>query len=185
MERILKELDDAASKLPPASDGLVILPYFVGEKTPIFDPAARGVMFGLTLSHTRAHIFRAVLESVIYGFRHHIEVIRGMGLEPRSIIATNGGSKSNFWCQIASDVLGAPVRSYPYHPGSALGVAFLAGKALGVYREWADVRQFLTVYRSYEPNPAAVEVYNRSYAIYRGLYEQLRPSFEAVQALYR
>ena len=181
---ILKRLDREASKLPPASDGLVILPYFVGEKTPIFDPAARGVMFGLTLSHTRAHIFRAVLESVIYGFRHHIEVIREMGLEPRSVIATNGGSKSSFWCQIASDVLGAPVRSYPYHPGSALGVGFLAGKALGVYREWADVRQFLTEYRDYEPQPRAVDVYNRSYAIYRELYRALRPSFDAVQRLY-
>ena len=106
----LKKLDEDASKLPPASDGLIILPYFLGEKTPIFDPEARGMMFGLTLSHTRAHIFRACLEAVIYGFRHHIDVIRELGYEPRRIIATNGGSRSRFWCQIAADVLGQEAR---------------------------------------------------------------------------
>lgn len=119
---IFKELDIGAAKVPPASEGLVILSYFLGEKTPIFDPTARGVMFGLTLSHSKEHIFRAILEAVIYGFRHHIAVIKGMGYKPKQIIATNGGAKSKFWCQIASDVLGVIVRSYPSHPGSAMGV---------------------------------------------------------------
>ena len=181
---ILKELDEAASKLPPAADGLIVLPYFVGEKTPIFDPNARGVLYGLTLSHTKAHIFRAILESVIYGFRHHVEVIREMGYEPRQIIATNGGSKSRFWCQIASDVLNAPVRSYPHHPGSALGVAFLAGKAVGVYKDWSEVTKFLTEFKLYEPDPKAVAVYDRSYAMYRALYETLKPTFPRLQKFY-
>ncbi|MBR4661552.1 MAG: xylulose kinase, partial [Clostridia bacterium] len=181
----LKELDVEASKLPPASDGLIILPYFLGEKTPIFDPEARGLMFGLTLSHTKAHIFRACLEAVIYGFRHHIDVIRELGYEPKRIIATNGGSRSRFWCQIAADVLGQEVRAYPSHPGSALGVAYLAGMTVGAFDSWEGIHAFLTEYRTFTPNPEAVKVYGKSYKIYRDLYEQTKPSCAAVADLYR
>ena len=181
----LRELDDAASRLPPASDGLVILPYFLGEKTPIFDPLARGMMFGLTLSHTRAHIFRACLEAVIYGFRHHIDTIEELGLHPTHIIATNGGSRSRFWCQIAADVLGQTVRSYPAHPGSALGVAFLAGMAVGTFNDWAQIRLFLKDDRIYEPDPRASAVYDRAYRIYRNLYEETRASCKAIAQLYQ
>ena len=181
----LKELDVEASKLPPASDGLIILPYFLGEKTPIFDPEARGLMFGLTLSHTKAHIFRACLEAVIYGFRHHIDVIRELGYEPKRIIATNGGSRSRFWCQIAADVLGQEVRAYPSHPGSALGVAYLAGMTVGAFESWEGIHAFLTEYRTFTPNPEAVKVYEKSYKIYRELYEQTKPSCAAVADLYR
>lgn len=181
---VFDKLDAQAKVVPPGSDGLVILPYFLGEKTPIFDPTARGVMFGLTLSHTNGHIFRAILESVIYGFRHHVEVLREMGYEPERIMATNGGAKSKFWCQIAADVLGQTVISYPSHPGSALGVAFLAGMSIGVFHDWEEIRGFLTDYRVFNPNPEAVEIYNRSYQIYRNIYKQLKPSFAAVQKLY-
>lgn len=182
---VFKILDEQAKDVPPASDGLIILPYFLGEKTPIFDPTARGVMFGLTLSHTNGHIFKAILESVIYGFRHHIEVLKDMGYEPKQIMATNGGAKSKFWCQIAADVLGKRITSYPSHPGSALGVAFLAGMSVGIFTKWEQVRDFLTEYRVFDPNPEAVEVYNKSYQIYRNIYKQLKPSFEDVQNLYQ
>lgn len=181
---VFEKLDAEAMKVPPASDGLIILPYFLGEKTPVFDPTARGVMFGLTLSHTNGHIFRAILESVIYGFRHHVEVLKDMGYEPCRIIATNGGAKSKFWCQISADVLGSTVRSYPSHPGSALGVAFLAGMSAGLFSEWSEIQKFLTDYRVFEPNPDAMEIYDKSYKIYRNIYQQLRPSFEDVRNLY-
>lgn len=182
---ILKKLDDEASRLPPAADGLVILPYFLGEKTPLFDPQARGVIYGLTLSHTKAHIFRAVLEAVIYGFRHHVEVIEEMGYHPKRIIATNGGAKSKFWCQIAADVLNSRICAYPKHPGSALGVAFLAGMSAGVFTQWDQINLFLQDKAIYEPNEKAVAIYNKSYSIYRNLYKQLRPAFDATQELYK
>lgn len=181
---ILRQMDLEAEKLRPASDGLIILPYFLGEKTPLFDPEAKGVLCGLTLSHTRAHVFRAVLEAVIYGFRHHIEVLKDMGLTPTHIMATNGGSKSRFWCQIAADVLGASIKAYPSHPGSALGVAFMAGLSVGAFRKWEDINLFLTDYRTFTPNEEAARVYDRAYAIYRDLYRQLKPSFGALNELY-
>lgn len=182
---IFEELDKKALKIAPASDGLIILPYFLGEKTPIFDVKARGVMFGLTLSHTKTHIFRAILESVIYGFRHHVEVIKNMGYKPRQIMATNGGAKSSFWCQIAADVLGEPIRSYPTHPGSALGVAFLAAMSVGMFNDFSDINKFLSGYKMYYPNAESSKIYNKSYSIYRNLYKQLRQSFDDVYNLYR
>ncbi len=182
---VLRKLDDEASMLPPAADGLIILPYFLGEKTPIMDPNARGIIFGLTLSHTRAHIFRAILEAVIYGFRHHVEVLNSMGFTPQNIIATNGGAKSRFWCQIAADVLNREVKAYPSHPGSALGVAFLAGMSAGVFKEWSDINLFLTDYRLFTPQPEAVEVYKKSYAMYRQLYRSLQPSYRDLMELYK
>ncbi|MBW4081179.1 FGGY-family carbohydrate kinase [Paenibacillus sp. S150] len=181
---LFKELDEEAEKLRPGSDGLVILPYFLGEKTPIFDPEARGVMFGLTLSHTRGHVFRAILESVIYGFRHHIEVMDGLGYRPARIMATNGGAKSRFWCQIAANVLNSEIRSYPAHPGSALGVAFLAGKSAGLYKQWEQINSFLTEYRDFIPDPKQVKVYDKAYLIYRELYTNLKPMFSQANELY-
>lgn len=181
---ILKVLDSEAEHVTPAADGVVVLPYFLGEKTPLFDPNARGIIFGLTLTHTRAHIFRAILESVIYGFKHHIEVIEGMGHKPRQIIATDGGAKSKLWCQIAADVLGEPVKAFPSHPGSALGVAFLAGVQAGLYKEWTEINRFLTEYQVYTPDPAATKVYEKAYKLYRELYSQLQPAYQQVQKLY-
>ena len=183
-QAVFKRMDQEAEKVPPASEGLIILPYFLGEKTPIFDPEARGVMFGLTLSHTRAHIFRAVLEAVIYGFRHHLDVMKDMGHIPRRVYATNGGAKSAFWCQIAADVLKAPVRSFPGHPGSALGVAFLAGMGVGIFRQWDEIHKFLADYQSFEPEPAHTAIYDKSYEVYRSIYEELKPSFKRLRNLY-
>lgn len=181
----LKEMDKTAEKLvPPGSDGLVILPYFIGEKTPIFDPTARGVMVGLTLSHTKAHLFRACLEAVIYGFRHHIDVLKEGGYVPKHIYATNGGSKSAFWCQIAADILNAEIKSYPHHPGSSLGVAFMAGKALGLFSDWKQISECLHEYKIYRPIQKNVEIYNRTYAIYRNTYNQLKPVFKDIQHVY-
>ncbi|MDB5056060.1 MAG: Carbohydrate kinase [Bacilli bacterium] len=180
---IFKELDEEAKQCGAGADGLIILPYFLGEKTPLFDPKARGVLFGLTLSHGRGHIFRAILEAVIYGFRHHVEVLDKLGYRPRRIFATNGGAKSSFWCQIAADVLKSDIRSFPYHPGSALGVAFLAGMSVGMYTDWAQIHNFLQDYKDYQPTLANSEIYDQTYAIYRNLYGQLSLSFDMVNEI--
>lgn len=180
---IFRELDQEAMKVPAGSQGLVILPYFLGEKTPIFDPEARGVMVGLTLSHTKAHIFRAILESVIYGFRHHIEILREMGCEPTHIMATNGGAKSKFWCQIAADILDCRITSYKNHPGSSLGAAFLAGMQSGIFRNWEDIHKCLPQSQIYEPNEENVIVYNKTYKVYWELYPRLQTVFHELNAV--
>ncbi|NIX05876.1 MAG: sugar kinase, partial [Gammaproteobacteria bacterium] len=93
-----------ASQIPPGSEGLVVLPYFSGERTPINDPRARGVIFGLTLAHTRAHMFRAALEGISYGIEHHFDIMKQIGAEPTEVVAVGGGTKSPLWLQCVSDV---------------------------------------------------------------------------------
>ena len=175
---IFARLDDGASKIGPGSGGLVVLPYLLGEKTPLFDPDARGVFFGLALHHTQAHVFRAILESVIYGFRHHLDVLAAGGHHPKRIFATNGGAKSRLWLQIAADILGLPLISYRAHPGSSLGVAFLAGKAAGLYTDWSEVRECIPDARTHQPDAAAHAVYDVTYGVYRRLYTALRDEFK-------
>lgn len=179
------ELDAAAEQVGPGSDGLIVLPYFIGEKTPLFDPLARGVFFGLSLHHGQGHLFRACLEAVIYGFRHHVDVLRDMGHEPKRVFATNGGVKSRLWRQIAADVLGTPVVSFPGHPGSALGVAFVAGKAGGLFTSWEDIDRFLKDGHSNVPDPDAHRVYTAAYHVYRQIYQDLKHTFPLLQQVGR
>ncbi|MBX3070350.1 MAG: FGGY-family carbohydrate kinase [Thermomicrobiales bacterium] len=173
----LMALDAEALAIPAGSDGVIVLPYFLGEKTPILDPHARGVIFGLDLSHRPAHLFRAVLEAVIYGFRHHVDVLESAGHHPRRYLATNGGVSSPIWRQIAADVLGADVTSFQGHPGSSLGVAFVAGMATGAFDAWSDIDRFLQNRVVNEPNPSHRAIYDQRYATYRELYERLRDLF--------
>ncbi|MFN3930083.1 MAG: FGGY-family carbohydrate kinase, partial [Thermoflexus sp.] len=172
-----RRLDEEAAAVPPASEGLIVLPYFLGEKTPIFDPEARGIFFGLTLSHGRGHMFRAILEAVIYGFQHHLEVMRERGYPIRRVLATDGGVRSELWRQIAADVLGLPVEAHPSHPGSALGVAFVAGMGVGLFQDWAEIEAFAGPAYWNEPNPEAHRRYQEAYRLYRDLYEALKPLF--------
>ncbi|GIW04483.1 MAG: carbohydrate kinase [Thermomicrobiales bacterium] len=178
----LRALDDAAAAIPPGSEGIIVLPYFLGEKTPLMDPLARGVIFGLDLHHGPAHIFRAILEAVIYGFRHHLDVLREAGHTPRRIVATNGGVTSSLWRAIAADALGVPITSYRGHPGSSLGVAFVAGMAAGLFTHWGDVERFLTEPVVNTPDPNAVPIYNARYEVYRALYPRLQDLFPRLAA---
>jgi xylulokinase len=127
-------LDAEAEPTPAGAEGLVVLPYFLGEKTPIFDAEARGTISGLSLGHGRGHLFRAMLEAVAYGFRHHVEVLVEGGHPIRSVRIMDGGARSALWRQIVADVLG---RSIEYAPGadlgSAFGAAWVAGVALGTW----------------------------------------------------
>jgi xylulokinase len=176
----LRRLDAEAEQVPAGSDGLVILPYFLGEKTPVMDPAARGVMFGLSLHHGRAHIHRALLEAVIFGFRHHFDVLAEAGHRIGRVVATNGGVSSGLWRSIAASALGRPVTSFRGHPGSALGVAFVAGLAGGLFGDWGEIDRFLQENVVDEPNSLENAVYNRNYAIYRDLYRRLQSLFPLI-----
>jgi xylulokinase len=174
-------LDRAAAPIPPGSEGLLLLPYFLGEKTPIHDPLARGVFFGLTLSHTAAHAYRAILEGVAYGFRHHLAVLAERGLRVARARVTNGGARSALWKQVTADVLGVALECLAGHPGSSLGAAFIAGKGAGVFAAWEEIERFITPGRVVEPDPRAHARYGEFFAIYRALYECLQPQFPLLQ----
>ena len=169
-------LDTEAAQVPAGSDGLVVLPYFLGEKTPLLDPAARGVFFGLTLSHRRGHLHRALLEGVAYGFRHHLEVLEAGGHGVTGARVLDGGARSPLWRQIVADVIERPVTLVPGDDvGSALGVARVAGVAAGLWDWWpADAATAAAVH---EPCPRTARTYRALYGVYRDLYTRLRGDF--------
>jgi len=167
-------LDQAAEGIPAGSDGLVLLPYFLGEKTPLHDPLARGTLVGLTLSHTRAHVFRAVLEGISYGFLHHLEVLAEHGLQPATARCTNGGSQSKLWKQVTADVLGISLQQVAHHPGSSLGAAFCAGVGAGIFKDWGEIERFIRVSSVTEPDMKNHERYCKLFPVYREIYESLR-----------
>ncbi|MGI9047881.1 MAG: FGGY-family carbohydrate kinase, partial [Rubrobacteraceae bacterium] len=103
-DKSFEELTEEAAEVAPGSDGLIILPYFAGERTPLLDPDARGVMCGLTLGHGRGHLYRALLEATAFGARHLLEVVNEAGGEGERVIAVGGGTKGGLWTQIISDI---------------------------------------------------------------------------------
>lgn len=168
------ELDLAASGIQPGSDGLVLLPYFLGEKTPLHDPEARGTVLGLTLSHSPAHLYRAILEGVAYAFRHHVEVLEAAGHRITQFYVMDGGARSALWRRITASVLGREVYHLEGgHAGSAYGVAFVAGVAAGLW-PWERIRSQAVIAGVTEPDQAAASVYADGYGVYRETYRRLK-----------
>lgn len=168
----LHELDAEAENAGPGAGGVVALPYMVGEKTPLHDPDARGAFINLSLATQRGHLFRAVLESISFGFRHHLEIFRESGLEPKVARVSNGGVNSALWKQVTADILGLPLETLARHPGSALGAAFSAGMGIGAFDTWRDIDRFTRVRDVIEPHPDTR--YEQAYKTFRALYPALR-----------
>jgi len=166
-------LDSLAQRVPPGSEGLVLLPYFLGEKTPIQDSSARGTLVGLGLHHGLGHLWRACLEAVCFGFRHHADVAREIGYPVARLVASDGGTRSAVWMQTAADVLGMPVQLLEGHPGSCLGAAYVAGVAVGALPDWQQMGRFVRPARIVEPSGAS-PVYDEAYGAYRDLYGRLK-----------
>ena len=168
-----------AENIEPGSGAgqIIVLPYFLGEKTPIFDTDARGVVFGLSLNHDRASLFRAVLEAVAYGFRHHVEVLSEMGHEVSAAFLSNGGARSPLWRQIVLDVVGTDGTYVPDHPGSCIGAAFVALESVIPGHDWKALEAFLSRGTSISFSQERHRRYTHYYRLYRDLYEQLKPLF--------
>lgn len=176
-------LDEKAAKIPPGAEGLIFLPYLMGERTPIWDPYARGVYMGLTPYHTRAHMYRAALEGVAFAFRHMVEIIEQQGVRIEEVIAVNGGAKSALWRQIFADVLGARIHYYAGGLATLLGDVVLAGVGAGYFSSFDVVKQWQEIVETQEPNPLVGDLYARYYALYRRVYQQLKEQFRELVEL--
>ena len=158
----------------PADSGILFLPYFLGEKTPLMDPHARGTLVGLGLNHDIRHVWRAALEGVVFGFRHHVETFHELGLATTRVFAADGGAASDLWLQIAADALGLPVTRIDRHPGSSLGAAFVAGIGIGAIQDWSAIATYVSPGRTFEPDPHRQQQLERKYRLWRDLYERLK-----------
>lgn len=171
------ELDAAAEAVPAGSNELILLPYFLGEKTPLQDPLARGTLVGLTLTHTQAHVYRAVLEGISYGFYHHLKVFAEHGMRPVHARCANGGARSVLWKQVTADVLGIRLEQVADHPGSSLGAAFCAGMGVGAFSRWDEVERYIKISTVTVPNLENHARYEQLFILYREIYESLKDKF--------
>jgi xylulokinase len=164
-----------ATRVPPGADGLLWTPYLMGERTPHLDPDARAALVGLTASHTRAHVIRAILEGVAFSLKDSFEILRELRVPYETIRLGGGGARSELWRQIQADVYGHEVETVETEEGAAYGVAILAGVAAGA---WPSVEaacdEVIRTNRRVQPDPAAVKVFHRQYQKYVALYPALR-----------
>ena len=176
-------LEESAALLPPGAAGIVFLPYLMGERSPIWDGQASGAFVGLNLFHTRAHLYRAVLEGVTMALRHNMEAGRrgAASLEER-LIVVGGAARSNLWMQIIADVTGLPVWSIQEDVEAALGAARLAALNVG-FVACGDRNDWITLIERARPEPGYKRRYDRVFAVYASLYPALKDAMHALGAL--
>ena len=173
-----------AEKTPIGADGLIYLPYLMGERCPHPDPDARGVFFGLSGMHERGHLIRAVMEGVAYSQTECVEVFREMGVPVSEMMACGGGARSPFWRQMLADQYGVPVAALQVDEGPALGVAILAGVGAGVFASVEEGADALVKKGSVlMPDAAAHAQYMRYFEVYKQLYVNLKDSYRQLAAL--
>jgi xylulokinase len=173
-----------ADQVQPTSQGLFFLPYLSGERTPHADPDARGCFIGLTLSHGRGHMIRAVMEGVAYSMRDSLEIFEGLDVPVRQIRASGGGSRSPLWRQIQADVFGRKVGTINTEEGPAYGVALLAAVGAGAYKDIQEAcKATIHVVKQTSPRKAAQRRYDAAHPIYQQLYRSLKDDFKQIAAL--
>jgi xylulokinase len=177
-------LTQQAARVGPGSEGVIFLPYMMGERSPLWHANARGVFFGMSLATSKGALVRSILEGAAFALRHNVEVAARAGAEVREMRSVGGCSRSDVWNQIKADVLGMPVLIPRASVGSPYGAAILAGMGAGAF---PDVRRSLAemvhLDRRFEPNPANHERYTRSYRVYRDIYDHLKGDFDSAAAI--
>ena len=174
-ELSFEQMSALAGEAPAGSGGVTFLPYMAGERSPIWNPDACGVFFGLNFSTTRGQMIRACMEGVAYALRHNLETAEAAGARAEVLRAMGGSANSGVWTQIKADVTGRGIEVPGSDTATTLGAAMLAGVGTGVWNSFEDaVRQTVRVKKQYEPDPEKKDVYDRGYGTYRKLYENLK-----------
>lgn len=168
------QMADLLNMSRPGANNLVALPYFEGERTPINDPIARGAFFGLTLRHTQADLYRALLEAVAFGMRHNLEKLADEDIDVKLINAVGGGAKNLGWMQLIANIADVDVRIPQGISGASYGDAILAGIGVGLYKDASQAKVWDEAALQLKPDHADVEVYDRLYSVYLDLYQQTR-----------
>ena len=168
-------LAEEAKASPVGANGLLMLPYLSGERTPIFDPKARGIFAGMSLNHTRGDIYRAVLEGISFGIRMNLEAMQKAGVKIRHGVAVGGGASNELWLQMVSDISGIPQVLPEKTIGASYGDAFLAGLAVGAVELNAIKKQWVKVKKWIEPDLDKKKMYDTLYPLFKDLYTSTKP----------
>jgi len=172
------ELTSLAEKIPAGSDGVTFLPYMSGERSPIWDPDAKGVFYGLSFDKTKGHFIRAALEGVAYALEHNLRTAAEAGVEADELIAMGGASNSVLWTQIKADVTGRKIKVPTSDTATTLGACILAGVGVGVYDSFEQAaEETIVITREQQPDENAHEQYKKSMELYLELYDDLKDTF--------
>ncbi len=177
-------LDMEAEQVSLGSDGLIVLPYLMGERTPIWDNDARGVIFGLSLNHTKAHIVRAMMEAVAFALYDSFKIIKDSGKKINyPIVLNEGGAKSKIWRRIITDVFNVPTTLVKSRVGAPYGDAVLAGVATGIFKDYSIARDKTEYIDLMEPIKENHEKYMEIFDLYKKLYSSLKGNFKELTEL--
>lgn len=170
-----EEMSDLAATVPPGSDGVVFLPYMAGERSPIWDPNACGVFFGMRYGTTLAHLIRACMEGVAYSLRHNLETAEKAGARAGCLRAMGGSANSRVWTQIKADVTGCNIEVPGSDTATTLGAAILAGVGTGVYATCQEAAErTVSVRRRHTPDGSRKAAYDEGFSVYLDLYRRLK-----------
>lgn len=165
---------EQVQKIPVGSEDLVTLPYFAGERTPINDPNARGMMIGLKLCHTKHHMYRSALEGIAFSVAQHVDILKENGISPLRLMAVGGGTKNTVWMQMMADVIGEPIHMAAVTIGASYGDALMAGIGAGVFRNFASLQSVIKPSVTVQPNMENHEKYKKYRAIFDSAYPATR-----------
>lgn len=163
-----------ANTVAPGANGLMCLPYFAGERTPINDPLARGAFFGLTTRHTRADIVRSALEGIGCSIAQHLTILKENNLPIRKVMCVGGGTKNETWLQCVADMLEQPIQTAGVTLGASYGDALMALLAKGPYNSWADIAPHVKPKRTITPNQSVFKTYRQRKEQFKELYESTK-----------
>lgn len=173
-----------AESIAPGAEGLVVLPFLMGERTPIWDVNARGTIFGLSLNHTRGHLIRAMMESVAFALYDSFKIIKDSGKKITAPIVLNeGGAKSILWRKIITDVFNVPTVLVKRRTGAPYGDAILAGVATGVFKDFSVAKQWTEYVDQIEPDAANHKLYSQYFDLYKSIYNNLKDDFKTLAKL--
>lgn len=177
-------LNMEAEKIEPGSNGLLMLPYLSGERTPIWDNEARGVLFGLSLNHGRPHMIRAMMEGVAYALYDSFRYFRDRGVEIHyPIVMNEGGAKSKLWRRIITDVFGVPTVLVKSRVGAPYGDALLAARALGFIKDYGIAKDKTEYIEPMEPIGQTHDLYMEYFEVYKNLYAHLKQDFKDIDKI--
>lgn len=169
------DLTALADTIAPGSDGVIFLPYMAGERSPLWDPDAKGVFYGLGFDKTRAHMARAALEGVAFSLQHNLKAAESIGVEAGELLAMGGAANSRVWVQIKADITGKTMKIPASDTATTLGAAILAGVGTGLYGSFEEaVKRTISITRVQEPDPERHEIYQKAFQKYLALSEHMQ-----------
>lgn len=177
-------LNMEAEQIQPGSEGLVVLPYLMGERTPIWDNDARGVVFGLSLYHTKAHLVRAMMEGVAYALYDSFVILKESGIKINyPLVMNEGGAKSKLWRRIITDVLNVPTVFVKNRVGAPYGDALLAAVATGYFKDFGIAKEKAEYVDPMEPIAENHEIYMKYFEVYKDLYRHVKDDYKKLREL--